>query len=125
MDLNQVTVPALDLEASIDFYRILGLQLIVHAEGRYARFECPNGGATFSLHHSEAPPADNGPLIYFECQHLDQECVRLTAAGVVFDQEPADQRWGWREARLRDPAGNALCLYHAGPNRRFPEWRLP
>lgn len=26
----------------------------------------------------------------------------------------------WREARLRDPAGNALCLFFAGPNRRDP-----
>ena len=25
---------------------------------------------------------------------------------------------------LRDPAGNAICLYHAGENRRFPPWRV-
>jgi hydroxymethylpyrimidine/phosphomethylpyrimidine kinase len=35
------------------------------------------------------------------------------------------QSWLWREAWLRDPAGNAVCLYHAGANRRFPPWRLP
>ena len=29
------------------------------------------------------------------------------------------------EARLTDPAGNALCLYQAGETRRFPPWRLP
>jgi hydroxymethylpyrimidine/phosphomethylpyrimidine kinase len=35
-----------------------------------------------------------------------------------------DQRWLWREAYLRDPAGNVLCIYHAGTNRRFPPWRI-
>jgi hydroxymethylpyrimidine/phosphomethylpyrimidine kinase len=34
------------------------------------------------------------------------------------------QRWLWREAWLRDPAGNSICLYHAGDNRRFPPWRI-
>jgi hydroxymethylpyrimidine/phosphomethylpyrimidine kinase len=32
--------------------------------------------------------------------------------------------WLWREARLRDPSGNEICLYHAGANRRFPPWRI-
>jgi hydroxymethylpyrimidine/phosphomethylpyrimidine kinase len=26
---------------------------------------------------------------------------------------------------LRDPAGNAVCLFHGGENRRNPPWRLP
>jgi len=45
-------------------------------------------------------------------------------AGVTFESGPCDQPWLWREARLRDPDGNAICLYWAGPNRRFPPWRL-
>ena len=43
--------------------------------------------------------------------------------GVLSD--PRDEPWGWREARLTDPAGNAICLYQAGENRRYPPWRLP
>ena len=35
-----------------------------------------------------------------------------------------DQPWLWREARLRDHAGNALCLFRAGRNRREPPWRV-
>src|SRR3989442_5453961 len=46
------------------------------------------------------------------------------AAGIQFDSAPTDQPWLWREARLRDPAGNSLCLYSAGPNRRHPPWRV-
>ena len=39
--MNQVTVPATDIAASIAFYQALGLRLIVRSE-HYARFECPD-----------------------------------------------------------------------------------
>jgi catechol 2,3-dioxygenase-like lactoylglutathione lyase family enzyme len=122
MNLNQVTLPAVDLAAAVAFYRTLGFGLIVDTP-HYARFECPDGGATFSLHRVDAMPADSGVLVYFEHEALDDVVAALKAKGVVFTQEPTDQRWLWREARLRDPAGNALCLYWAGENRRNPPWR--
>jgi len=50
MNLNQVTVPSHDLEIAIPFYEKLGLNLIVKALPHYARFECPDGESTFSLH---------------------------------------------------------------------------
>jgi hydroxymethylpyrimidine/phosphomethylpyrimidine kinase len=25
---------------------------------------------------------------------------------------------------LKDPAGNVVCIYHAGQNRRYPPWRI-
>ena len=43
---------------------------------------------------------------------------------VYLESLPTDRPWLWREARLRDPAGNALCLFFAGPNRRDPPWRV-
>lgn len=123
MILNQVTVPALDYDASVAFYRRLGLTQIVDAPPRYARFEC-EGGATFSLHTLEAEPRPPGVVVYFETATLDEIVARLTREGVAFDRGPEDETWGWREARLRDPAGNELRLYTAGENRRFPPWRL-
>jgi catechol 2,3-dioxygenase-like lactoylglutathione lyase family enzyme len=123
MNLNQVTLPAVDLAASVAFYRTLGFRLIVDTP-HYARFECPDGGATFSLHKVNAVPPDSGILVYFEHEALDELVADLEGKGVVFTQEPADQRWLWREARLRDPAGNALCLFRAGENRRNPPWRV-
>jgi hypothetical protein len=48
----------------------------------------------------------------------------LKAKGLTFEAEPVDQRWLWREAYLRDPAGNLLCLFNGGQNRRYPPWRL-
>ncbi len=124
MRLNQVTAPARDLDASIAFYRLLGLKLIVKSDA-YARFELPDGEATFSLHVVEGGIARaNAPQIYFECDDLDTEAARLRQAGISFETEPAMQSWLWREAWLRDPAGNAICLFHAGENRRHPPWRL-
>jgi catechol 2,3-dioxygenase-like lactoylglutathione lyase family enzyme len=124
MDLNQVTVPATDVAASVAFYRTLGLRLIVDSVPRYARFECPDGQSTFSVHRVERAPDTSGLTVYFECRDLDETVNRLQAAGLVFDSGPEDQRWLWREARLRDPAGNEVCLYTAGNNRRFPPWRI-
>lgn len=118
--LNQVTVPAKDLAASEHFYRTLGLKQIVRAKPRYARFET-EGGATFSLATDEGYTA---PVVYFECGDLDVTVTYLKAQGIEFEQDPRDETWGWREARLRDPAGNSVRLYQAGEMRRFPPWRI-
>lgn len=124
MNLNQVTVPCLDLEKSVDFYRRLGLRLIVHDPPRYARFECPSGNSSFSLHLADRVDSASAPVVYFELEDIDQRVKDLEATGLVFDSAPRDQPWLWREAHIRDPAGNVLCLYHAGSNRLFPPWRL-
>lgn len=124
MRLNQVTAAASDLDASIAFYQLLGLKLIVKSP-HYARFELPRGEATFSLHLADGPiPTENAPQLYFEVEDVDFEARRLKHAGLVLEQEPRQQRWLWREAWLRDPAGNAVCIYHAGENRRYPPWRI-
>ena len=122
LDLNQITLPTADLARAVAFYKALGLNQIVASE-HYARFELPDGNATLSLHVVDEVAASQA-LLYFECDTLDETVRDLMAAGIEFDSEPADQRWLWREARLRDPDGNPLCLYHAGKNRKHPPWRL-
>lgn len=121
MDLNQITVPCTDYEKSVEFYKALGLLQIVDSPPRYARFETRTG-TTFSIHNGE--PSESGIVIYFEAHDVDAEVERLKAGGLVFDSEPTDKEWLWREAYLRDPAGNRICIYHAGENRRFPAWRI-
>ncbi len=124
MRLNQVTVPALDVARSIAFYKTLGLRLIVSSP-HYARFELPDGESTFSIHLTDdAAGAGNGASIYFECDDLDARVTALKTKGVVFDADPVDQSWLWREAWLTDPAGVKLCLFKAGENRRYPPWRV-
>ena len=122
MNLNQVTLPTIDLPRAVAFYKSLGLNQIV-ASDHYARFELPDGDSTLSLHRVDRL-ATAQTMIYFECDELDQKAQELEALGIVFDESPTDKSWLWREARLRDPDGNPLCLYHAGDNRKHPPWRL-
>ncbi len=123
MNLNQVTLPANDVAASVSFYRRMGFVQIVDSP-LYARFECPDGGATFSIHAVAGVAESTGVTVYFESEDVDGLCERLQKQGFEFLQLPVDQNWLWREARLADPAGNTLCLYWAGENRRNPPWRL-
>jgi|TARA_E500000318_G_scaffold107603_1_gene117163 catechol 2,3-dioxygenase-like lactoylglutathione lyase family enzyme len=124
MNLNQITVPSLDLTKSIPFYEMLGLKLIVKALPHYARFECPDGDSTFSLHQTEELPKGEGIYVYFECKNLDEQVEILKQKGIQFDLEPTDQKWLWREARLKDLDGNQLILFHGGENRLNPPWRI-
>lgn len=124
MNLNQVTIPVKDVEKSIQFYETLGLRLIVKALPHYARFECPDGDATFSLHQEAIDSNPHSAWIYFEVQHLDEKVNELTNKGVAFTNLPEDKPWLWREARLRDPDNHQLILYYAGVNRKSPPWRI-
>ena len=124
MNLNQVTVPTKDLIQSIGFYEKIGLKLIIKAIPTYARFECPEGDATFSIHQVDELPKGNGIMVYFECQNLDTYVAELVDKGIHFDEMPNDKRWIWREARLKDPDQNQLVLFYAGKNRKNPPWRI-
>lgn len=122
MKLNQITVGCLDYEKSVAFYKAIGLIQIVDAPPLYARFETETG-ETFSIHHVDAI-GDPSTVIYFETDHLDETVAALKSKDIGFESGPRDENWGWREARLFDPAGNPLCLFHAGENRRYPAWRI-
>jgi catechol 2,3-dioxygenase-like lactoylglutathione lyase family enzyme len=124
MRLNQVTIPSVDVARSVAFYKRLGLIEIVESLPDYARFVCPDGDSTFSVHRVEHVALGEKPIVYFECADLDQTVAEIELRGVTLDSRPADQRWLWREAYLRDPDDNVICLYHAGENRLNPPWRL-
>ena len=124
MRLNQVTVGSTDVPRSRRFYELLGLRLIVESD-HYLRFACPDGDSTFSVDLVEAVPPGEEVTVYFETDDLDAVHTRLTAAGLTFDRPPEDMPWLWREARLRDPDGHRICVFHAGVNRLDPPWRLP
>jgi catechol 2,3-dioxygenase-like lactoylglutathione lyase family enzyme len=124
MNLNQITIPSLDLTKSIPFYEKLGLKLIVKSLPHYARFECPDGESTFSVHQTKSIPTGPGIVVYFECKDLEGHAKVLSDRGVEFDEIPTDKDWLWKEARLRDPDGNQLILYYAGKNRKYPPWRI-
>lgn len=124
MNLNQVTIPSLDVETSIAFYEKLGLKLIVRSLPKYARFECPDGDSTFSVHKVDELSKGHGITLYFENEDLDKTVERLKDNGLAFQELPNDKPWLWREAHLFDPDGNHIILFYAGKNRKNPPWRI-
>ncbi|TCI90659.1 VOC family protein [Tenacibaculum sp. M341] len=124
MNLNQITVPSIDISKSIDFYKTLGLELIVEALPHYARFKCPEGESTFSIHLVDELPKGDGVYVYFENKNIDSYVNELIEKGITFDELPNDKSWLWREARLKDTDGNQLIIFYAGENRINPPWRI-
>ena len=122
MRLNQITIPVSDIPRSRAFYQRLGFRLLVDSP-HYSRFLAPEGDTTFSLSVTTDPIVP-GAVIYLESDALDDEVGRLKALGFVFETEPEDMRYLWREARLRDPDGHLIKLFYAGENRIDPPWRV-
>ena len=123
MNLNQVTVAVSDINRSVAFYKKLGLQPIVLSP-HYARFICPEGDATFSVQLSENIQPQGSTQVYFEVEDPDEKIAALQLLGIIAEEQPEDKPWLWREARLKDPDGNTIIIYHAGENRVNPPWRI-
>ena len=125
--LNQITLGAIDMAASIAFYEHLGLTLIVDSAPRYVRFEFPamegSEPDTLSLHEvsGDYSPSADWPLIYFE---VDDVAAFLENAGITPIKPPELKSYLWTEADIRDPSGNRIRVFNAGENRRFPPWRV-
>ena len=124
MNLNQVTIYTTKPTETAEFFQKLGLILIVDSLPRYARLECPNGDSTLSVQQDETAVVSNNVVLYFECDDLDAEVSRLKSLGLAFDEDPSDRPWLWRQAYLKDPNGNKICLFRAGENRKNPPWRI-
>ena len=122
MNLNQVTLPVINMLEATGFYRAMGFLQIVDTP-HYARFESQEGHGTFSLTLNTLRMV-NPTVIYFEHEQLDELVISLQSKGFVFQQEPTDMSYLWREAILNDPSGNKIILYWAGENRLRPPWRV-
>ncbi len=124
MNLNQVTIAVSNVEKSMAFYEALGLRLIVKSLPQYARFECPDGDATFSVHQTNTANVESNVWIYFEVNNLDEYVQQIIDKGIQFEELPNDKPWLWREARLKDSNNNQIILYSAGDKRKNPPWRI-
>jgi len=122
MRLNQITIPVSNIERSKTFYTNLGFHLLVDSP-HYTRFLAPEGETTFSLHIADEKIVP-GTVLYLESETMDEDVAALKAKGFVFDTEPEDMSWLWREAVLRDPDNHKIKIFHAGENRLNPPWRV-
>ncbi len=124
MRLNHVTLIVSNLNQSIAFYKKLGLLPIVLEEPRYVRFTLPIGDETISLEVTGEAIAESRVQLYLSCPNLDSTCEELKDKGLLFEQDPTDMDYLWREARLRDPDGHQIRLYADDGNRLNPPWRI-
>ena len=98
MNLNQVTIYSNKTQETVEFFQKLGLILIVDSLPRYARMECPDGESTVSVQFADSITSTNNIVLYFECEDLDEEVRRLKFLGLLFEEDPTDRVWLWRQA---------------------------
>jgi lactoylglutathione lyase len=99
-----------DLSRLLGFYRdLLGFEATFEFPG-YVGLEL--GPSQLGL--GEDPGLTDGPSARFSLWLYVDECdatvERLRSAGVTVVEEPADQPWGERIARVLDPDGNTVIV---------------
>ena len=120
--LNALGIVVSDMERSIRFYRLIGLDVPeTPGEGHVDAF-LPNG-VRFMLDSEDVVRSfrpdwqratGNQLGIALECDspgEVDDLYARVTAAGFHGEKEPWDAFWGQRYAQLHDPDGVPVDLY--------------
>jgi catechol 2,3-dioxygenase-like lactoylglutathione lyase family enzyme len=108
--LSAVALATHDMRRAVQFYRVLGFQL-VHG-GEDAEFTSLRAGQNF-LNLTAQPGARQwtwwGRVIFYESD-VDGLHRRLVAAGYRPDTAPRDADWGERFFHLTDPDGHELSF---------------
>lgn len=120
LELGAIGMVVADLDASLAFYRLLGLEPEVqgdHAEAPVGGFkvmwDTVEGVRAFNPSWS---PASGGPAMSLAFQasspaEVDDAVARLHDAGHRVEKEPWDAFWGQRYASVLDPDGNSVDVY--------------
>ena len=124
--LDVVGVIVSDLDASVAFYRLLGLQFPEppDPEGHGHVEAVLDGGIRFTLDTEEtirsfdpnwtAPSRGHRMAAAFLCESpaaVDQTFATLVSAGGKPYKAPWDAFWGQRYAQVHDPDGNVVDLF--------------
>lgn len=128
--LGQVNLVVRDMEATVAFYRRLGLTIPdTHAEfqAHHRNARMPGGididfdSVTFARHWDKGWAGGMGVLGFKveSRERVDEIYADLTGAGYRAQQEPYDAFWGARYAVVEDPDGNAVGIMSPiDPQRR-------
>ena len=122
--LNAIGIVVSDMERSIGFYRLLGLDVPETPEEGHVDASLPNGIRLMldseetirSFRPDWARRAGNQIGLALECTspaEVDETYARAVAAGFEGEKEPWDAFWGQRYAQLADPDGVPVDLYAA------------
>jgi uncharacterized glyoxalase superfamily protein PhnB len=122
--LNAVGIVTADMARSLEFYRLLGLDVPDTREAGHVNIEASDGLRLmfdseeeirkFRPEWTRAPGNQIG--LAFQCRipsEVDELYARMTDAGFTGDNPPWDAFWGQRYAQLRDPDGVPVDLYAA------------
>lgn len=119
--LDALGIIAADLDASLSFYRRLGLEFTAFGEGHHEatmasgfRLMIDNVATIESFSSYEAPTGGRNVALAFGCEHpadVDAAFGVVTSAGAAVKTPPFDAPWGQRYATVLDPDGNPVDLY--------------
>jgi len=123
-ELNAIGIAASDLRRSMQFYRLLGLDLPEDPTDDHVEATMANGTRlmfdTEEVILSFLPDwkrtDGNQVSLAFECAspaEVDEVYARVVAAGFEGEKEPWDAFWGQRYALLGDPDGVRINLFAA------------
>lgn len=126
--LNTMDIVVADIDASIAFYRRLGLEFQVDpAYPQHAGCDLPNGMHVMLDEEKFAATARPGwqrgegsPPVFLSFEfdspaRVDTKFAELTTAGYRGSREPWDAFWGQRHSTILDPDGNGIDLYSTLP----------
>jgi lactoylglutathione lyase len=105
-----------DLRRALGFYRdLLGATVeyeFLGPDGEPGYVGLELGTAHLGIGRDPAVPASPGGRfsLWVYADDCDAAVEQLRAAGVTIVEEPADQPWGERVARVRDPDGNLVIV---------------
>jgi len=122
--LNAIGIVAADLERTIRFYRLLGVDVPEPTEDGHIDAVLQNGvrlmfdreEVILSFRPEWKRATGNQISLAFECgspAEVDETYARAVDAGFDGDNEPWDAFWGQRYAQLLDPDGVGVDLYAA------------
>ena len=122
--LNAIGIAVSDLRRSMQFYRLLGVDLPEDSAEGHVEATMPNGTRlmfdTEEVIRSFLPDwtraNGNQVSLAFECAspaEVDAVYARVVAAGFEGEKAPWDAFWGQRYALLGDPDGVRVNLYAA------------
>ena len=131
--LDQLNIVVRDMNAAVDFYRRLGIEIpeTLPEWQAHHRTADIDGEVDLDLDSTAFAPqwdagwpaSQTGVVIGFRVatrEDVDDLYEELTGAGHVGQQPPYDTFWGARYAIVEDPSGNAVGLMSPiDPARRF------
>lgn len=121
MSLDAIGIACRDIEATIKFYQVLGIQFKEFGQGHFEG--TTSSGLRIMLDSFELlrkinpewqePKASGVTLCFLQESPLkvDETHKKLIAAGYSSEKDPWDAFWGQRYASVRDPNGNQVDIF--------------